>query len=121
MRISSLEDDSGHDAYQTAVQHGGKIRVFLDDVEQDKVLIADEEEGFIERYALDEDGKIILPNHEPVPPLTAEDLEGLTEAEVDAKIVEHEAKEQASAEAYEQGIAKERLTGTVRIQIDKSE
>lgn len=58
MRRSSIEGDAGYLPWCHEHNMGCKHRIFLDEVEQFHVSMADEDEGFIVRCVLDDDGCI---------------------------------------------------------------
>jgi hypothetical protein len=60
MRMSCDTSDPGYRAFIEAGGHGGKVVVYLDDVEQTECITADEEEGFVLRHVTDAAGDIVL-------------------------------------------------------------
>lgn len=56
MRLSCMESDAGYLPWRQ-LKARFKVRVFLDGAPVDKVITADDEEGFVFVYAIDERGK----------------------------------------------------------------
>lgn len=60
MRISSLKNDPGYQAFVRNVMMGERdVRIFLDNVEQDGVVTADDAQGLIVREKRDENGRLV--------------------------------------------------------------
>lgn len=57
MRLSSDKDDPGYEAW---VKAGRRARVWLDGVEQEHCVVADDAEGLVVRHKLDEQGRRVL-------------------------------------------------------------
>lgn len=57
MRISANRHDKGHTLY-LAVRHR-KVEVFVDGVLQRNVIVADNVEGYVQRYKVDENGRLV--------------------------------------------------------------
>ena len=60
MRLSVDRDDPGFAAWCELRDNGKNIRVFLNGVERDKVVLADEGERFIVRIKTDERGEYMM-------------------------------------------------------------
>lgn len=58
MRISSDRGDPGYRQFMVARENGKTVRVYLDGVEVQKCIAADDEAGWVRRYVLDVNGKI---------------------------------------------------------------
>lgn len=58
MRCSAEKGDPGYDNFIVAMEHGRKVTVTLDGVEQDMVITADEEQGFVRRLVKDAEGHV---------------------------------------------------------------
>ena len=59
MRLSvNPEDTVAYGAWRVSIGKG--IRVFLDDVEQTRCTVADDEEGYIVRCVTDDEGNLVL-------------------------------------------------------------
>ena len=63
MRISTLMHDPGYIAWRSKPRG---FRVFLDGIEQPRVVTADEEEGCIEQTEVNEAGRLIIRGDEAV-------------------------------------------------------
>ena len=77
MRMSSDDKDPGYEAWQKA---GSRATVFLDDVEQKDVCMADEKEGIVRRCKHDADGKIYAIGDE----VAMEEVRGVVRIEIPA-------------------------------------
>ena len=60
MRLSVIEGDPGYDPYQKLGNRRERVRIFIDGVEQQHVLTADSELGFIDAYETGEDGLVLI-------------------------------------------------------------
>lgn len=59
MRLSCRPDDAGYERY-CRLMTGNDLKFFVDGAEVDKVITADDEEGFLLVYVRDLDGKLVL-------------------------------------------------------------
>lgn len=65
LRLSSDDDDPGYALwYQLHNIEGKRIKVFLDGKEHKECTVADEKEGFIVQYRLDNNGHVIIDGDE---------------------------------------------------------
>jgi hypothetical protein len=66
-RISNLPDDPGFDTWIACLLSGKtRVRIFLDDIEQQNVTVADVSEGFIVRARRDAIGRFVVEGNEIV-------------------------------------------------------
>lgn len=56
IRVSNVEGDVGERLYAELMADGKKIEVYLDDVEQPYCVTADEQRGYVVRFAMAKDG-----------------------------------------------------------------